>query len=261
VVQTFTSRDGTSVACFGSGAGPPLVLVHGTTADHARWAPVLAGFEAQFTVYAMDRRGRGASGDAAAYAIEREFEDVAAVVDGLDEPVNLVGHSYGAICSAEAALLARNVRKLVLYEPPIPTGVSIYPPGLVERLQAHLDAGDRAGVVTTFMREAVRLPDAQLERMKGAPAWPGRVAAAHTIVRELRAHESYQLVGQKFQGLRTPTLLLLGGASPPFFGAAIDAAHAAIPGSRVCVLPGQHHVAIDSAPELFVREGLGFLAE
>ena len=259
-MQTFISRDGTGIACFESGSGPPLVLVHGTTADHNRWVPILGALEKRFTVCAIDRRGRGASEDAADYAIERELEDVVAVVDGIGGPVDLLGHSYGAICSAEAALLARNVRKLILYEP-LPTGVPLYPAGVVERLEARLDAGDRAGVVETFMLEIVRMPEAQLERMKASPVWQARVAAAHTIVRELRAHRGYAFVAEKFRGLRTPTLLLLGGASPAFFGAAIDAAHAAIHGSRVVVLPGQQHVAIDMAPDLFAREVLAFLAD
>jgi pimeloyl-ACP methyl ester carboxylesterase len=261
VMQTFVSRDGTAIACFKSGSGPPLVLVHGTTADHHRWAPILPALEARYTVYAIDRRGRGASGDATDYAIEREFEDVAAVVDGIGGPVSLLGHSYGAICSAEATLLAHHVRKLILYEPPLPTGMPIYPPGVIERLQTRLDAGDRSGVVETFMLEVPRVPPAQLERMKGLPAWQARVGAAHTIVRELRAHQGYEFVGEKFRSLETPTLLLLGGSSPAFFGAAIEAAHAAIPGSRVVVLPGQQHVAIDTAPDLFAREVLAFLAD
>src|SRR5918997_4994782 len=117
--ETVTSADGTPIACWRSGGGPPLVLVHGTAADHGRWSPVLPAFEERFAVCAVDRRGRGGSGDAEGYAIEREFEDVAAVVDSLEEPVNLVGHSYGALCVLEAALLARNVHKLVLYDPGI----------------------------------------------------------------------------------------------------------------------------------------------
>jgi pimeloyl-ACP methyl ester carboxylesterase len=73
------------------------VLVHGTGADHRRWAPILPAFEARFTVYAVDRRGRGASGDAPQYAIDREVEDVVASVDGIGGPVDLVGHSLGAL--------------------------------------------------------------------------------------------------------------------------------------------------------------------
>ncbi len=117
VRETVTSFDGTPIAYWRSGEGPPFVLVHGAAADHGRWAPVLPAFEQRLTVYAIDRRGRGGSGDSDDYAIEQEFEDVVAVVDSIGEPTILLGHSYGALCALEAALLSRNVRKLVLYEP------------------------------------------------------------------------------------------------------------------------------------------------
>ncbi len=93
ILETGTSKDGTRIGWARSGDGPPVVLVHGGTADRTRWTPVLSALEERFTVYAVDRRGRGASGDAADYAIEREYEDVATVVDAIDEPVNLLGHS------------------------------------------------------------------------------------------------------------------------------------------------------------------------
>ena len=94
-----------------SGEGPPLVLVHGTAADHSRWRPVLPALEERFTVHAIDRRGRGGSGDSDGYAVEREFEDIAAMVDSLGESVNVLGHSYGGLLALEAALLTRNVRQ------------------------------------------------------------------------------------------------------------------------------------------------------
>ena len=261
-MHTVTSRDGTRIAFWRSGSGPPLVLVHGTSASHTRWAPVLGLLEQHFTLYAIDRRGRGESGDAPDYAIEREFEDVAAVVDALDEPVHLLGHSYGAICTLEAALLAWNLRTLILYEPPIPVAEApIYPEGVIDRLQALLDAGDREGVVGTFMREVVRMPPHEFEVFRTLPAWSARVAAAHTLPRELRAHERYHFEVRRFENLRTPTLLLLGGDSPPFFKAAIEAVDAALPNSRVAVLPDQQHIAIDTAPELFAREVVRFLKE
>src|SRR2546427_11923210 len=96
------SKDGTQIAYAVSGAGPPLILIHGTTADHTRWASVSSAFEGRFTFYAVDRRGRGESGDTNPYAIEREFEDIAAVINSIPGPVNVLGHSYGAICALEA---------------------------------------------------------------------------------------------------------------------------------------------------------------
>src|SRR5271168_4930213 len=106
---------------------------------------------------AVDRRGRGASGDAHSYAIQREFEDVAAVVDSVGDGVHLLGHSFGAICSLEAILLTSQLRKVILYEPPIPVeGAPTYPEGIIDQLQAFLDAGDREGAIATFLREVVR---------------------------------------------------------------------------------------------------------
>lgn len=260
-MMSITSKDGIAIAYARSGHGPPLVLVHGTAADHTRWAPILATLEQSFTVYAMDRRGRGASGDSAVYAIEREFDDVAALVDSIGEPVALLGHSYGALCSLEAGLRTDRVRTLLLYEPPIPAGLPIYEPGSIERIQALLDSGDKAGTVATFFATIAHMPDSELAMLQSLPNWAARVAAAHTIPRELRADEGYRFDAARFEAFEAPTLLLLGGASPPFFKAAIDAVHAALPSSRIVILPGQQHVAMNTAPALFLHEVLAFLAD
>jgi pimeloyl-ACP methyl ester carboxylesterase len=104
------SMDGTQLAVWRSGSGPPLVAVHGTTADHTRWASVAARLGERFTLHAMDRRGRGRSGDVAPYSIQREAEDVAAVVRSAGERVVLLGHSYGGLCCLEAALQLSGLR-------------------------------------------------------------------------------------------------------------------------------------------------------
>jgi pimeloyl-ACP methyl ester carboxylesterase len=260
-MQTIRSTDGTPIAYQRSGQGSPLILVHGTTADHTRWAPILPILEQHFTVYAVDRRGRGESGDTEQYAIEREFEDIVALINSIDEPVFLLGHSYGAICSLEAARRTTHVRKLVLYEPPIPTGIEIYPHEVVNRIQALLDAGDRLGALITFMQDIVHVPPHEMEMLRSAPSWPARIAAAHTILREMRGSNEYIFDPGRFSSLTTPTLLLLGGDSPAFFGAGIEAVNAALPNSQVCVMPGQQHAAINTAPELFTREVYEFLAQ
>src|SRR5208282_1202279 len=94
VMEKVISKDGTPIAYQRSGTGAPLVLIHGTSGSHMRWKPVLPALETQFRVYAVDRRGRGESGDALAYAMQREFEDVAAVVDSIGDGVHLLGHSF-----------------------------------------------------------------------------------------------------------------------------------------------------------------------
>jgi len=199
--RTVASADGTPIAFWRSGAGRPLVLVHGTTADHTRWATVLPLLEPHFTVYAVDRRGRGGSGDSSgadAYAIEREFEDVVATVravreDARENPI-LLGHSYGGICSLEAASRIPDdiIDGLILYEPPIQVGIEIYPPGVIDRLDALIAAGEREEALMTFMREIVHVPAEQIELSRSLPSWEGRVAAAPTVAREVRADDEHR---------------------------------------------------------------------
>jgi pimeloyl-ACP methyl ester carboxylesterase len=259
-MQTIYSSDRTRIAYQRSGQGSPLVLVHGTTADHTRWAPVLPMFERHYSVNAIDRRGRGGSGDNEQYTIEQEFDDVVAVIHSIDEPVFLLGHSYGAICCLEAALRTTYVKKLILYEPPIPTSIEIYPHEVVNRIQTLLDEGNREEALITFMRDIVHVPSYEMEILQSSPSWSARIAAAHTILRELRGSNEYVFEPERFTSLTTPTLLLQGGDSPPFFGAAIDAVQTALPESQVRIMPGQQHTAMNSASELFTHEVCKFLA-
>ncbi len=258
-----TSPDGTPIACYHSGTGSPLILVHGSGAANAlAWTAVLPTLEKHFSVYVMDRRGHGASGDGPIYAIEREFEDIVAVVDWVGEPTHLLGHSFGALCALEAALLTRNVRQLVLYEPAISLpGMSLYPAGVIERLEALLDAGDREGVLTTLYREVVMIPVHEIEQLKASPAWLTRLATAPTLPRETRAEEQYPFEAQRFQDMRTPALLLLGGDSPQTLKGATEIIDAALPNSRIAVMTGQQHIAMYTAPDLFLHEVLTFLVE
>lgn len=258
-----TSKDGTRIAAFRSGAGPPLVLVHGTTADHTRWRPVLGALEARFTVYAVDRRGRGASGDTPPYAFEREFEDVAAVVDeaagAAGARVSLLGHSWGAVCSMGAALRTRHLGRLILYEPPFVRDESVYPSDFLARLDTMIAAGRSDEAVTTFMREVVRVPPAQLELLRSLPAWRGRVAAAHTIAREFR-RSGYPIAPESLGGVRVPVLLLEGDRSPPFLREALRLVQSRLAGSRIATMPGQQHAAMDTGPQAFLKPVLEFLA-
>jgi pimeloyl-ACP methyl ester carboxylesterase len=258
MIERFTSADGTSIACARSGSGRPLVLVHGTTADHTRWKPVLSTLEQKFMVYACDRRGRGLSSDAWEYSLEREVEDIVAIVEGIGGDVDLLGHSHGGLVSLEAARRTK-LRSLILYEPPIATSGPLIAPEMIQALEAKLAAGDRDSVVTYFFQQGARMPPEQIEKLRALAAWQSRVAAAHTIPRELRMNREYTFDAKRFAEVSTPTLLLVGGASPPMFPAAIDAVHRALRNSRVVVLDGQQHVAMDTAPELFLREVLAFL--
>jgi pimeloyl-ACP methyl ester carboxylesterase len=259
------SRDGTEIAVWSSGQGPPLVLVHGAVADHTRWRPLLPFLEPHVTVHALDRRGRGASGDAPGYAIEREFEDVAAVVDAVADAsgsaTDLYGHSFGGLCAFGGATLTTGVGRLVLYEgwPPADVHARELPSGLGGRLDALLAEGNRDAVVETMFREVVLMPEAEITALRAQPAWPARVAAAPTIVRELRAIPQVPFDAGQAARIAVPTLLLTGSDSDDPFAADIATVAAALPDARVGVLDGQRHVGDILAPELFARRLLAFL--
>jgi pimeloyl-ACP methyl ester carboxylesterase len=259
------SRDDTAIAYWTTGEGPPLVLVHGAVADHRRWRPLLPYLEPHATVHALDRRGRGASGDAPGYELAREFEDVAAVVDAVaaasGSPVDVYGHSFGGLCAYGAATLTANVGRLVLYEgwPPVDPTARGLPASVGERLDALLTAGDREAVVETMFREVVRMPEAELAVLRAQPAWPARVAAAPTIVRELRAIPRVAFDSALAARITVPTLLLTGSDSRDPFAADIGTVAAALPDARVVVLEGQQHVADILDPEGFAGHLVGFL--
>src|SRR3712207_6342939 len=136
------------------------------TADHSTWQLVMPDLSEHFTVYAMVRRGRGESGDGADYSLEREFEDVVALIDSIGGTVDLLGHSHGAILALEAALRHTDrVRRLVLYEGgfAVPEGTEWYPPEALDRVRSRLEVGDKEGALTTFYGDIVMMTPEQIE--------------------------------------------------------------------------------------------------
>ncbi len=245
------SRDGTSIGFAVTGSGPPLVLLHGATGAHWSFGLMAPHLEGRFTVCAVDRRGRGGSGDTAEYSIEREFEDVAAVVDALPEPAGVFGHSYGATVALGAARLAQNLAKLVLYEPS--PGHSVVPDDAIRTLESLVAEGaHEQALIETF--RIVGLSDSEIEEIRAAPSWPERVAAAHTVPREIRAEAVYRADPDSLRGLRTPVLFLLGEESPDWARASTEELRAALPDATIAVLPGQGHAATMTAPALVAGE-------
>lgn len=254
-VQRVASRDGTAIGYQRTGSGRPLVLVHGSPADHTTFEQLIPHLEGHVAVCAMDRRGRGMSDDGPDYAHEREFEDVAAVVDSFESEVDLFGHSYGCVVALEAALLATHLRRLVLYEP----WIGRYPAGVIQELEDLLAAGDHEAVVITIFRRLLGMTDEQLDRYRAAPSWQSRTALAAVNVREARAEDAYEIDAARFGGLRVPTLLLVGSDSPPEMRATVEGVAAALPDSRIEVLPGQQHIAHRTAPDLLASKIIAFV--
>lgn len=258
-MKFLSSKDGTPIAYEQTGTGLPLLLVHGSGIDHTYWETVTAELERYFNVYALDRRGRGHSGDIEPYAIEREFEDIAALIDSISGPINVVGHSYGALCSLEAAILTKNIRKLILYEPPIYTTIDIpYPPDAPEKFNAYIKAGDYEKALFLVHRLG-DAPVQEVDLQKAQPNWQARLSATPTIAREAFGARSYHFSPSRFRNFEIPTLLLVGGKTTPFYKAATEALHKALSCSRVVVLPEQGHEGVVTAPQLFLREVLSSL--
>jgi pimeloyl-ACP methyl ester carboxylesterase len=260
-MDTVISADGTPIAYARRGAGPPLVLVHGSIAAHnTTWRFVLPRLEQHFTVYRMDRRGRGASGDAPDYVLQREAEDIAALVNQIGQPAHLLGHSFGALCCLEAALLTPSLRRLVLYEGLITHGAGFYPPGMLDHLEVLRDAGDREGLLMAVLRELLDMPPDEIALLQSqSDAWQVRLANALTVPRESRAEEDYVFDPARFNAMGTPTLLLVGGASAPSWVTDTQTVAAALPDATITILPGQGHLAMYTAPDLFVDTLLAFL--
>jgi pimeloyl-ACP methyl ester carboxylesterase len=200
---------------------------------------------------AMDRRGFGASGDAPGYTIERDFEDVAAVVDAVAArtggPVALWGHSYGANCAMGGAALTTNVHHLVLYEPSL--GIP-YPPGSIDGIEAALANGDHDAAIATVLVDILEMTADEIDVYRSSPLWPVRLAAAPTIPRECRAEEGWVYQPGQFDAIAAPTLLLTGSESVSIVTRATDQAAGAIPAAQIRVLEGHAHFAHKTDPTM-----------
>ncbi|MFB6095752.1 MAG: alpha/beta fold hydrolase [Halodesulfurarchaeum sp.] len=258
-LDSITSADGTQIAVERGGDGPPLVLVHGTAADHRVWEPVVDDLREHFTVVAMDRRGRGASGDAEAYAIEREFEDVATVVESIDRPVALLGHSFGAVSALGASRMVENLRGLLLYEPPLwRPGRPDPPADLVERLRDHAQTGEHEAILEVFFRDLTDSEE-RLKRYRSSPTWPMRVAAAPTVPREVAHLGDFRPEPGDFADVTVPTLVSYGSETRAGLSRSTERAHELLPESELRVIEGVGHDVMATAPERFVEMVVEFV--
>ena len=245
------SSDGTPLAVWVDGQGPPLVLVHGSLSDHTTFEPLVHELRDDLTTFSMDRRGFGVSGDADGYAIEGEFEDVAAVVEAvaarMGGPVALWGHSYGAGCAMGGTARTRHVHRLVLYEPGL--GIA-YPAGSIEAIEAAVAAGDMEAAIVAVLVGILELSEEDVGALRASPQWPVLLASTPTVPRECRAEDSWVYQPGQFDSITAPTLLLGGSESPPVLTKAIRQAAAAIPGARIRTLKGHGHLAHKTDPAM-----------
>lgn len=260
-MKTVQSRDGTTIAFVRSGSGPSLILIAGALSDHTTAAAFSSHLESHFTVYNYDRRGRGESGNTQPYAVDREVEDIAALVDDIGEPAFLFGHSSGAILVLEAALRGLPVRRLVLYEPPFTVDEQRpwLAPNLADRLQDLLVANDREAALHMFFREGGGLPDEMVNQMQATSQWAAWLELAQTTPYDARIGGQGLPPELRLSALQTPTLVLQGEVSAAWMRASTEALAKALPHGQLAILRGQEHFAVREAPKLLADELISFL--
>lgn len=242
-----TSSDGTTIVFDRTGEGPSLVLVGGALNDRGSGDALAALLAPNFRVYTYDRRGRGDSGDTPPYAVEREVEDVEALIAEAGGSAFLVGHSSGAALVIEIATRIDGVGKIALYEPPY--NVDDTRPAIPDDYVAHLDelvAQDRRGdAVEYFMVAGVGLPPEAAAQMREEPFWPSLEAAAHTISYDGRVmgfdRPDRSLPVEGWKTITAPALIMDGDASPEWARNAVQAVADALPNSKRRTLAGQTH--------------------
>jgi pimeloyl-ACP methyl ester carboxylesterase len=257
VLRHVEAPDGVRIACEVSGSGPPLVAVHG--AGSARWSfdMLRPHLEDRFTVVAIDRRGRGDSTDGAEYAVERECDDVAAVVRDAGHRALLFGHSYGGLVAAGAALQL-DLPGLALYEPVMGGGLATGE--TIERWERLIESGERDTVTREFLRDLAGYDDATIARLERTPLWEARREIVPTVPRELRAALAHPFDELHLGDLAVPTLLLVGSESPAWAVRSVEAHAGVIPRAETRVLEGHGHAANLTGPDLLAAELARFFA-
>jgi pimeloyl-ACP methyl ester carboxylesterase len=251
-----TSADGTPIAFDRLGDGPPVIVVGGQLCDRSLTRPTAEELAKNFAVFNYDRRGRGDSGDTAPYAIEREIEDIDALVAEAGGKASVYAHSSGAGLALHAAAAGLPIARLVLHEPPYtPDGAEEERRAArkeAEHIRALL-AVDRRGDAVEYFLTSVGMPQEMVDGMRGTPRWAELEAMAHTMAYDSEVMGDIATGGAAPTGLagrvRNETLVIVGGASPGWMIGVGEQVADALPNGRHIVLEGQEHVV---PPEVLV---------
>ena len=241
-METVTSKDGTTIAFDRLGDGPPVVLVCGGSVDRTADAAIAQELASDFTVFNYDRRGRGDSGDTPPYAIEREVEDIEAVIEAAGGSANLWGSSSGAALALIATASGAPVTKLALWEPPYILDENARPPAdQVEQYGRMIAEGRRGDAAEYFMSKVVGMPPEFIADARKQPWWAGQEAIAHTLAYDARIMGDYSIPTETASSVKVPTVVLAGGADMPFMRETAQALADALPNGEVRFLDGQGH--------------------
>ncbi len=259
VVEKVRSSDGTEIAYDRLGSGPALVLVGAAWNDRMSAGPLAQLLADEFSVYTYDRRGRGDSGDTAPYAVEREIEDLTAVIEAAGGVAYAFGVSSGAALALEATAAGAPVSRLAMYEPPYVVDDSRppIPDDYVEHLDQLASEGRRNEILRYFMTVAVGMPAEMADQMAESPMAKAMEPLAHTVAYDGRVMLRGAMSGDPLptrytRTVTVPALVMDGGASPAWMRNAALALVGILPDVQYRTLAGQDHAAPPDvlAPEL-----------
>ncbi|MEO8262839.1 MAG: alpha/beta hydrolase [Pseudolysinimonas sp.] len=250
-----TSKDGTTIATYREGSGPLIVLVDAALSLHDQSAKLSSALAPAFTAVSYDRRGRGASGETLPPLLDREVEDIEAIVAANGGHAILFGSSSGGALALEAASrLGDAVTGLFLYEPPFIVDDSRppLPADLPTRIAALVRDRKRGKAVSAFFREAMGIPAPFVALMHLMPSWGQGVRVAHTLAYDFAVLEGTQdgmpLPTQRWAGMRAPGIVMVGSRSEPFFHTGAQALAALLPSIEYVSLEGGHHGSAVMSP-------------
>lgn len=252
-MATTLTKDGTKIAYDKTGQGPALILVAGAFQDRMAMGAYAGPLSEHFTVYNYDRRGRGESGDTGPYAIEREIEDIDALIQAAGGSAFVFGGSSGGVLTLDAAAHGLNITKLAVYEPPFVVDDSREPPAkdIVDQLKDLVASGRRGDAAEVFMTKGSLMPAEVVADMRTKPFWPSVEAVAHTLVYDATIMEGTMRGGplpvDRWKAVTIPTLVIYGGAGPAWSQNAAKALVKLLPNAEEQKLEGQFH---DLTPDM-----------
>jgi pimeloyl-ACP methyl ester carboxylesterase len=253
------SKDGTAIAFEKTGQGPALVIVGGVLGDHTQQAGLAQLLAPDFTVYNVDRRGHGESGFTPPYAVEREVEDLDALLTEAGGSAFVYGTSGPGVLCLEAAArgLSPKMKKLAVWEPPyiLEGSRPPAPADYKEQLEKLLAEGRRGDMIELFFTQAVGIPADFVAGMRQSPFWTAQEAVAHTLIYDAIMMDHYALPKERLASIRAETLVIDGGTSP-WLSQAADAVAAVIPKARRHTIAGQPHNVADEAMAPVLKEYL-----
>jgi len=255
--KSVTSKDGTTIAFEQSGTGPVVILVAAALSDRSGTSRLAEHLSSHFTVINYDRRGRGKSTDTQPYALEREIEDIEALVDATGHSAFLFGSSSGAALALEAAnRLDGKVKKLFLYEPPFIVDDSRppIPDDFSQQVIQLVSAGRRNDALKLFFTKAIGIPSFAVNLMRFLmPGWSKMAGMAHTIPYDIGVLAGTQtgkpLPPRRWTSVTAPILVVVGSKSEPFFHSGAKALTEMLPNTKYRSLEGTSHASVLMGPQ------------